>query len=166
MKYQAFFVSVLAFASLAATAHAESRISNLLDATQSDYEAIKVDMHGAGGARAMDARKLKAAADRITARRAAIDNLRRLGLKVLPRDQRGLFRLLVRNLDQINLALLALIGNGKGAAYGAANHPGGAVSWQKGIGMMLDDTRRCLYMVGKVSGPFVMKAPLAPVQAH
>ena len=165
MKYRVFLMSVLAFASLAATAHAESRISNLLDATQRDYETINVDMHGAGGGSAVDARKLKAAADRITARRAAIDNLRRLGLKVLPRDQRGLFRLLVRNLDQINLALLALIGNGKGAAYGM-NHTGGTVSWQKGIGMMLDDTRRCLYMVGKVSGPFVMKAPLAPVQAH
>ncbi len=166
MKYQAFLMSVLAFASLAATAHAESRISNLLDATQRDYEAIKVDMHGANdGVSAMGARKLKAAADRITARRAAIENLRRLGLKVLPRDQRGLFRLLVQNLDQINLALLALIVNGRGPAC-VMNHPDGGVSWQKGIGMMLDETRRCLYMVGKVSGPFVMKAPLAPMQAH
>ncbi len=165
MKYQAFLVSVMAFASLAATARAESRFSNLLDATQRDYETVKVDMRGTGGARAMDARKLKAAADRITARRAAIDNLRRLGLKVLPRDQRGLFRLLVRNLDQINLALLALIGSAKGPGYGM-NRPGGAVSWQNGIGMMLDETRRCLYMAGKISGPFVMKTPLTPLRAR
>ncbi|MHB8174231.1 MAG: hypothetical protein ACYDFU_07205, partial [Nitrospirota bacterium] len=119
MKYPVFLISVLAFASLAATAQAENRFSNLLDATQRDYEAIKVDMRGANdGAPAMNARELKAATDRITARRRAIDNMRKLGLRVLPQDQRGLFRLLVQNLDQVNLALLALIVDGKGTTCG------------------------------------------------
>ena len=62
----------------------------------------------------MDPRELKAAANRIIARRNAIANMRKVGLKVLSRDQRGLFRLLIRNLDQINLSLLALIGDEKG----------------------------------------------------
>jgi hypothetical protein len=91
---------------------------------------------------------------------------------VLNRDQRGLFRLLIRNLDQINLSLLALIGDERGykacvnSSGGSPGGPGGMESWQEGIGMMIDETRRCLYMAGKISGPFIMQARLAPLQAH
>ena len=117
----------------------------------------------------MNQRELKAAANRIMARRNAIADMRKVGLKVLSRDQRGLFRLLIRNLDQINLSLLALIGDEKGykaCVNSTGGSPGGIEGWQEGIGLMIDETRRCLYMAGKVSGPFIMQARLAPLQAH
>jgi hypothetical protein len=177
MKFIVFLISVLITASIAVPAHAQGRFTSLLDATEKDYHTIKTEMQDVrdGSSRGMDQRELKAAANRIMARRAAIADMRKVGLKVLNRDQRGLFRLLIRNLDQINLSLLALIGdergykasvNSPGGNPGGAGWPVGMENWQEGIGMMIDETRRCLYMAGKISGPFIMQARLAPLQAH
>jgi hypothetical protein len=173
MKFIVFLISVLITASLAAPvqAQAQGRFTSLLDATEKDYQMIKTEMQDArdGSSPGMDQRELKAAESRIMARRAAIADMRKVGLKVLGRDQRGLFRLLIRNLDQINLSLLALIWDEKGykaCVNSSSGSPGGIQSWQEGIGMMIDETRRCLYMAGKVSGPFIMQARLAPLQAH
>jgi hypothetical protein len=173
MKFIVFLISVLITVSLVAPAHAQAqgRFTSLLDATERDYQTIKTEMQYArdGSSPGMSQRELKAAAIRIMARRAAIADMRKVGLRVLNRDQRGLFRLLIRNLDQINLSLLALVGDEKGykACFNSAGgSPGGVESWQEGIGMMIDETRRCLYMAGKVSGPFIMQARLAPLQAH
>ncbi len=171
MKFIVFLISVLLTASIAVPAHAGGRFTSLLDATDKDYQTIKTEMQDVrdGSSPGMDQRELKAAANRIMARRDAIAKMRKVGLKVLGRDQRGLFRLLIRNLDQINLSLLAMIGDEKGykaSVNSAGGSPAGMESWQAGIGMMIDETRRCLYMAGKVSGPFIMQARLAPLQAH
>lgn len=171
MKFIVFLIPVLLAASLAVPAHAQGKFTTLLDATDKDYQTIKTEMQDVrdGSSSGLDQRELKAAANRIMARRSVIANMRKVGLKVLGRDQRGLFRLLIRNLDQINLSLLALIGDEKGykaCINSAGGSQGGIESWQEGIGMMIDETRRCLYMTGKISGPFIMQARLAPLQAH
>ncbi|MGA2193033.1 MAG: hypothetical protein ABSG42_06630 [Nitrospirota bacterium] len=159
-------------ASIAVPAHAQGRFTSLLDATDKDYQTIKTEMEDVrnGSSPGMDQRELKAAANRIMARRDAIAKMRKVGLKVLGRDQRGLFRLLIRNLDQINLSLLALITDGRGySGYIKTGNQAlikGITAWQEGIRLALIDTRRCLAMARTATGPFIMDARLMPLNTR
>ena len=100
------FLCALAFA---CPAHAgNSRMEGLIKATETDYAKVKTDFVGARrDGRALSAaeiREMDEVACRTKARRTTIAGLKQAGARVLPPEQRGLFRLVAESLDNINLS--------------------------------------------------------------
>ena len=150
----------------------DTRIANLIAATQGDYEAVHAgfqEAHRDGGLW-KSKRSLGDLARRIEARRTALSKLGRIGTKTLPPGQRGLFRLVIGSLDQINLSLLALITDGRGySGYIKTGNQAlikGITAWQEGIRLALIDTRRCLAMARTATGPIIMDARLMPLNTR
>jgi hypothetical protein len=175
MKYITLSLVLAGLALLACPAFADSvKIAKLINATESDYESVKSDFqeaHRDGGPTwEADSRDVQDITNRITARREAIRALIMLGMKVLPADQRGLFKLVLGDLDRTNLSLLALIKDERG--YTGYSRTGneelvkGIADWQEGIRQAIRETKRCAALAVAVTGPFNMRTRLGPMQAH
>lgn len=175
MRYLALAALIVAVGVFARPAYADSvKITRLINATESDYETVKTNFqeaHRDGGALwESNSSGLVDITNRITARREAIEALMSLGDRVLPVPQRGLFRLVLEDLDRTNLLLLALIKDDRGyAGYvrtGNEELVKGIADWQEGIRQAIIQTKRCAQMVKAVAGPFVMHTRLAPMRDH
>ena len=149
------------------------RLSKMVSATQEDYETLRGSFEQAcssGVVSGKENQDLDQAVRRITARREALSNLIKIGVRTLPISQRGLFILLARDLDQINVSLLALAKDDRGyKGYIRTGNEAllkGIKVWQYGIKNSLGDTKRCVEIARKATGPFLLSARLMPLQAH
>lgn len=157
-----------------APASADSgRLSKMINATEDDYEALRGSFKQAcssGAVSGKEKQEVDEAVRRITARREALSNLIKIGVRTLPISQKGLFILLARDLDQINVSLLALAKDDRGykgyIRTGNESLLKGIRVWQSGIENSLDDTKRCMELARKATGPFLLSARLMPLQAH
>jgi hypothetical protein len=175
MRYLTMLICVGLALLAACPAYADSvKINRLINATENDYRTVKTDFQEAhrdgGPAWEADSRDVLEITNRITARREAIKALIALGEKALPAPQRGLFRLVLEDLDRTNLSILALIKDERG--YTGYSRTGneelvkGIADWQEGIRQALSETKRCAAMAAAVTGPFRMGSHLSPLQAH
>ena len=173
MKTFALMLAAVAALLTATPAFADSaRLVRLLNATQTDFEATKTSFREAcrtGGPGWQEYRKTVATVSmRIAARRVALSGMRRTAMKDTPPGQRGLTKMLARDLDQINVTFLALIKDEKGyAGYLRTRSDDmvkGISDWQEGIRQALAENRRCIKMMARVHGQYMAAA--APVPAH
>ena len=166
--------STILMAGPARAADTGGRVVRLINATQDDFDNLKAGFQEArrdGGPSMRAVRdRINTAIRRIEARRNAIAMMNTNALKVLPASQRGLFRMVVSELDEVNLSLLALIKDDKGyAGYirtGDEELIKGIREWQEGIRTSINNTRRCFKIAKAATGPFLAQARLTPLQAH
>jgi len=140
-------------------------LTTMMDATQEDYRVIKSNFRAAyelgcqsweeyGEATGFRVGQVTA---RIKARRDALRLLKYGACERLPKARRGLVRMLIRDLDDINISLLALAGDGRGYA-GLIRTRDNALArgvgiWQEGIRLGIDRTKRCINMAKGAVGP-------------
>ncbi len=170
MKTIALMLVAVAAVLSASPAFADSaRLVRLLNATQTDFDATKTSFKEAyqAGGRDWNGYRTTAAAvsKRIAARRTALAGMAH-SMKNTPPEQRGLYRMLTKDLDQINLNFLALIKDDKGYAGYLRTRSGELVrsisEWQEGIRLALAENRRCIKMMRSVKGQYMAKAGSVP----
>ncbi|HEY3347058.1 MAG TPA: hypothetical protein VGK71_05490 [Nitrospirota bacterium] len=146
------------------------KLGRIINATQSDYETVRTAIAADSLADSAKREEISGALGRIKARRAALANLVLKADSLLPMNQRGLFKMLVGDIDQINISLLILILDDKGCAgylkTGNENLLEGIRGWQEAIGRSIKESKRCIDLAGKAAGPFVLAPYITPVQAH
>ncbi len=172
MKSLAIALAGMSVFMLAAPAHAgDEKLTTLLNATKEDYETVTACLVDArnGDASSWEEgkKKLGEVVIRVTARREALAVLYKGGADSLPKARRGLARMLIHDLDDINLSLLALVMDGRGlAGYFRTGDEGlvkGINYWREGIRLAIRQTRRCIVMAGGVAVPLLTPPRLSPL---
>lgn len=161
--------SVAALIALAAIGYSAPALAggdlftNLVDDTNRDFQTLKQNFRAAyttgygswedyGDATGFSIGDMER---RINTRRAVLDALANSADKTADGRTRGLVKMLIRDLDYINLSLLALIRDDRGySGYirTAGGELAGSVSgWQEGIRQALLEMRRSTRMYERVS---------------
>ncbi len=150
----------------AVPAHAGGvRLRPLLMATAEDYQTITSCFKGEkehGRPAWNDYRgEVGAVIARLTTRRKVLAYMDRDGGDALPPGRRGLLRMLIRDLDEINLSMLALVMDEHGLCRylktGDRDLVAGIAYWQNGIRLAIRQTGRCINMAGYITGPPLLR---------
>jgi len=180
MKLSLLSLLTLGMVCVSAPAIAEdASIPAILKATQQDFSTIRenfLDAYRAGNTSwddhgSVTGFDVSTVTMRINARRQALVALLSRSCSDLPQRQRGLARLLIQEIDEVNLSLLAIISDDRGYAGQIRTHDGNLSEnlgrWQEGIRLGLARARRCMEMGRLVTGPAFMSFPrLTALPAH
>jgi len=154
---------------------ADTGLMGIANATQSDFEDIKQNFRAAyrSGYDSWESYcretgfSLEPYEYRITARRAALTRITDDAVTIEDAGRRGLLKMVVSDLDDLNLSLLMLIRDGNGyAGYISTGDKKEMVervsSWQESVRTGLKEVRRTIRMVRKATGTTGVKATLIP----
>jgi hypothetical protein len=154
---------------------AEKGLMGIADATQSDFEDIKQNFraayrsgYGSWESYCKDTGfSLEPYERGISARRAALARIADESASIDDSGHRGLVKMVVSELDDLNLSILMLIHDDKGyAGYISSEEPGKLVenlsAWQESVRTGLKDVRRTIKMARTAASTTYGQAALVP----
>jgi len=156
------FLSVIASAVPAYAG--DAGLANMLNATTKDYQTVTACFKEAreDGALSWDEyrRQVGGVVARVSARRRALAVIARRGTEGTPVGNRGLVRMLARDLDGINLSILALVMDERGlSGYMKTGDEGlikGIDDWREGIRLAIRQSARCIKLAGSITVPAML----------
>lgn len=163
---------------ISATANAAGGFQELLNGTQKDFDAVKKNFRAAytsGYGSWAEYEKatgfsLVSVENRIVARRERLALIERSANTSMDPSTRGLAKMVIRDLDDVNLSILALIRDDKGYAGYIRTQDSrivdGVNGWQEGIRIAIKEAGRCVKMVRMVAGQLNIGTEILPVFVH